>query len=91
MNFEDSLVVSSCLFFSVVRSKETAVWFQAVVVPLFLCSGEECVANEFPEVLVVGAAAAFYRGGRATLEKDKRSTRDFDPTRGFAGQDIKSC
>ena len=50
-----------------------------------VCSGGECVVNEFPEVLVVVTAVAFYRRGRVTLEKDKRSIRDFDPTRGFAG------
>ena len=81
-------MVLGCLLFAVVRSNASLAGLQAVVVPLLFCGGDECVSKESAEVLVVGAAAAFYRRGRAILVKNRQSRWEFDPTKGYAGQDI---
>ena len=86
--FDDSLVVLGCLLLVVGRSKETLAGLHAVVVPLLQRGGEECVAKEFV-VLVVGAAVTFFRRGRTILERNRHPVK-FDPTKGFAGQDIRS-
>ena len=85
---EDSLVVLGCVLFAVGRSNATLVGLQSVVVSKWFCKGDECVTKEFVGFCVVGAATAlFSRRGRATLAKSKQLFWEFDPTRGFAGQD----
>ena len=91
MSFDDSLVVLGCALLAVGRSKETLVWLHAVVVPLLSREGDECVSKEFADVCVVGAAATLFRQGRAIPARNVRLSREFDPTRGFPGQDILSC
>ena len=89
--FEDSLVVLVCLLFAVVISKETLVLAQAVVVPLCRFGGDECAAKETSKDYVVGGATGEPCRGRAILVKNRHSW-EFNPTRGFPGQDIPlSC
>ena len=88
MSFDDSLVVLGCALLAVGRSKETLVWLHAVVVPLLLSEGDECVSKEFAEFWVVGAAAALIQQGRTIPARNVRPSREFNPTRGFPGQDI---
>ena len=89
IGIEDSLVVLGCVLFAVGRSNATLVGLHSVVVSKWFCEGDECVAKEFVGFCDVGAAAAlFSRQGRATLAKSKQLFWEYDPTRGFAGQDI---
>ena len=89
MEFEDLLVVFICLLFSVERSKEVLAWCYAVGVSMTLRGDEECVSNTIFEFLLdVGGAATFSQGGRAILEKNRQSQWGFDPTKGYAGQDV---
>ena len=82
-------MVLGCVLFAVGRSNATLVGLHSVVVSKWFCEGDECVAKEFVGFCVVGAAAAlFSRQGRATLAKSKQLFWEYDPTRGFAGQDI---
>ena len=60
-----------------------------MVEPLLPSSGEECVSKVIPFEYVVGGKAALSTGGSATLQR-KKQEREFDPTRGFAGQDIRN-
>ena len=61
---------------------------QAVVVPLLSCWGDECVSKETVVIFIAGAAAIFERQGRAIPAKSKQLSWEFDPTKGYAGQDI---
>ena len=87
MCFEDLLVVSFCLLSSVARLKECRTLYHAVVEPLVPSSAEKCVVKEIQLVHVVSGAAARPNGGSGILQ-ESRQYRDFDPTRGYAGQDI---
>ena len=89
MSFDDSLVVLGCALLAVGRSKETLAWLHAVVVSLLLSEGDECVSKEFAEFCVVGAAAALIQQGRTIPARNVRLSREFDPTRGFPGQDLR--
>ena len=91
MSFDDPLVVLGCALLVVERSKETLVWLHAVVVPLLTRGGEELVAKEFAEFCVAGAAASLIRQGRTTPARNVQLSREFDPTKGYAGQDILIC
>ena len=86
MDVDGLLVVLNHLLFSVVRSNATLMFLHTVVVPLWKYEGEECVANAFPRLTAGGAVVQIW-GGRAILE-NRRQKRDFDPTKGFPGQDI---
>ena len=90
-SFDDPLVVLGCLLLIVERSNATPTGFHAVVAPLFTRGGDECASKEFVEFWVAGAAATLYRQGRAILIRNRRLSRVFDPTKGFAGQDILPC
>ena len=59
--------------------------------PLFFCGGDECASKEFAVFWTAGAAAALCRRGRATLIRNRQLSREFDPTKGYAGQDILPC
>ena len=77
------------MLFSVARSKEALAQYYAVVVPMVLSGGDECVTNAISEFFQgAGAAATFSRKGRAILEKNRQSQWGFDPTKGYAGQDV---
>ena len=73
------------------RSTEFLKVQHGVVIPLLFLWEEECVSpKEFSVFAVAGrAAAAFYRGGRGAMCKErKHKTRNFDSTRGYPGEDI---
>ena len=88
MGFADSLVVLGCLQFAVGRSNASLAGLQAVAVPLLFCWGDECVSKETVEIFIAGAAAIFDRQGRTIPVKSKWLSWEFDPTKGYAGQDI---
>ena len=91
--FDDSLVVLGCLLLMVGRSNAALVEFHAVTAPLFFRGGGTNVlqAKEFVVLWVAGAAATFCRQGRAILIRNRKLSREFDPTKGYAGQDILPC
>ena len=87
MDFEDSLVVFSCLILSVERSKEFLLLLHAVVVPLQWQREDECVSKVIYKEYNAGGAAAEPCEGSRILDK-KRQPREYNPTRGYPGQDI---
>ena len=90
-DFEDLLVVLVCLLFTVEISKASLAITQVVAVPLCCCKGDECGAKETSKDYVVGGAAKEPCRGRGILVKS-RHTWDYNPTRGYPGQDITlSC
>ena len=89
MNFEDLLVVLRFLLFAAEKLNESLGSLQAVRVPLFQLGGETSVAKVISRMYVVGRAAGEPCRGRTMLVKN-RKLREFDPTRGYPGQDISS-
>ena len=87
MFVEGFLVVLTIFQFSVARSNKGLARHHGVGVPLRLSWGEEWGAKETLFLFVVGAAAASDTGGRTILEK-RRMAREFNPTKGFPGEDI---
>ena len=87
MCIEDLLVVLCFSLLPVVKLKETLGWQQTVVVSLLQNWGEKLVANENTSRYVAGAAAAEACRGRTALGKSGRH-QEFNPTRGYPGQDI---
>ena len=92
MSFDDSLMVLICVLLAVERSKETLTGLQAVVVHLMFCWGDKYVSKESVEfyAYVAGTTAALSQQGRTIPARSVRFSREFDPTKGFAGQDILS-
>ena len=92
MSFDDSLVVLVCVLLAVERSKETLAGLQAVLVHLMFCWGDKYVSKESVEfyTYVAGTTAALSQQGRTIPARSVRFSREFDPTKGFAGQDILS-
>ena len=89
MGIEDSLVVSVFLSLAVERSNAFFALLYAVAVSLVQRGKDECVWKEICEDYVAGGAAGEPRGGTAILVRLRR-TWEFDPTRGYPGQDILS-
>ena len=85
----DFLVVLCFLILVVERSKELLELTHAVRVPLCYFWDEERVSKENTRMYVVGRAAAEPWRGRAVLVKSRKH-REFNPTRGYPGQDILS-
>ena len=88
MCFEELMVVSICLLFSVERSNAAQAVQQGVRVPLLCFLGDECVSKEIL-FYVAGGAVIVFRGGRTTHGKSRQQIRDFDATMGFPGEDIR--
>ena len=89
MLIEDLLVIFICRLFSVVRSRETLEWSQGVGGPLTTFWGEEWGAKEIHILFVAGRAVIKGKGGRTILEK-RRQSREFNPTKGYPGEDVNS-
>ena len=90
-DFEDFLMVLVGLLFTVEISKASLTIAQVVAVPLCCCMGDECGAKETYKEYVVGRAVKEPCGGRGILVKI-RHVWDYNPTRGYPGQDITlSC
>ena len=85
--FEGLLVVLGFVLFCVERSQECRVLCQAVVEPLTPSPAEECVVKVILLVWFAGGAASYMNEGSTILRKSSKK-RDFDPTKGYAGQDI---
>lgn len=90
MRIEYFLVVLGYLVLAVEKLKESLVELHAVRVPLPQHGGESCAVKEFCKDYVVGAATREPCGGKGILTKN-RKLWDFNPTRGYPGQDILSC
>ena len=91
MQYEDFLVVLTCLLFAVGRSKESLRKLHGMGVPLLRSWGEERVSKESSVFYVVGAAMTIFpREGRTALAKRKQGDRDFDSTKGYPGEDGKT-
>ena len=88
MFVEDLLVVLGCFLFCVERSKVARGLYHVVREPLVLALGEECVSKVIRPLIAGGAATK--DGGRTTLQK-REQKREFDSTRGYPGEDIRSC
>ena len=71
------------------RWKEFRRLYHAVREPLVPSSGEQCVSKVIVKVLVVGGKAACTDRGRTALQQ-KRQKREFNPTKGFPGEDIQA-
>ena len=89
MSIDDLLVVLICWLGCVARPKETWTLPHVVVGPLLLGPGEGCVSKVILVVWTAGGAALQTKEGSATLQ-NKKQKREFDPTRGFPGEDIRS-
>ena len=89
MDFADLLVVLCFLLLTVERLKKSLGMFHAVRVPLSQLRGERIVSNAIVRMYVVGRAAAEPSRGRAVLVRSRKH-REFNPTRGYPGQDILS-
>ena len=87
MTFEGFLVVLNFCLFLVARPNESLKLHHGVRVRLLWFWGEGGVSKEILVDYVVGAATTEPLGGRPTLEK-RQKTRDFNPTKGFPGEDI---
>ena len=87
MNFEDLLVVLRFLLFAAEKLNESLGSSHAVRVPLFQSGGETSVVKEIVRMYVVGGATMEPCRGRTMLAKN-RKLREFNPTRGYPGQDI---
>ena len=85
MSVEGSLVVLICFVFCVERSKVARGLYHVVRELLVPASGEECVSKVICLMYAGGAAAK--DGGRTAPQKKKRK-REFNPTRGYPGEDI---
>ena len=85
MSFEDLAVLFVVMQIWVERNWCSAV-FYAVVEPLMHGRIEERVAKEIFLVAVGGGAPAKTRGGRAVPQ----TSRTFDCTKGFPGEDVTS-
>ena len=48
---------------------------------------DRCASNEIWTILAVGGATAVEKGGRAALGKTQEK-REYDPTKGYPGEDI---
>ena len=89
MSIDDLLVFLICWLGCVARPKETWTSLHVVVGPLLLGLGEGCVSKVILVVWAAGGAAPSTMERSATLQ-NKRQKREFDPTRGFPGEDIRS-
>lgn len=88
MRIEELLVVLGCLVCCVERWKEIQRLCQAVREPLAPSVEEQCVSKVIVVVLVVGGKAARIDRGRTALQQ-KRQKREYNPTKGFPGEDIQ--
>lgn len=84
MCIAELLVVLSCNFLCVERSKVFETLYQAVRGPLVPGREEECV---LVFLCFVAGGAASVEGRRATQRRELQK-REFDATRGFPGEDI---
>ena len=89
MDFADLLVVICFLLFTVAKLKESLGLPHVVRVPLWRLGGERIVSKEIARMYVAGGAAAEPWRGRTVLVKSRKH-REFNPTRGYPGQDILS-
>lgn len=89
MNIEDSLVILGFLLLAVARSNEFLGLTHAVRVSLCSFWEEERASKESARMYMAGRAAVEPCSGRAVLAKN-RKLREFNPTRGYPGQDIVS-
>jgi len=87
MNFEDLLVVLGLMLFTVDKFKESFGKQQAMGVPLLLLGGDKDVSKVITRMYVAGRAVTEPCRGRTLLVESKKS---WNPTRGYAGQDIVS-
>ena len=69
MFIDDLLVVLGCLLSWVARSKESRCLYHAVVEPLVLASGEECVAKVSLLRHAVSGVTACTKSGITTLQE----------------------
>ena len=91
MSFVDLLVVLGCLRFAVGRSNASLERLHTVAVSLLSFWGDECVSKETVVIFLAGGAAFCARRGRAIPAKSEQFSWEFDPTKGYAGQDISAC
>ena len=59
-----------------------------VAVSLLSFRGDECVSKETVVIFFVGGATFFARQGRAIPAESVQFSWEYDPTKGYAGQDI---
>ena len=59
-----------------------------MVVSLLSFRGDECVSKETVVIFLAGGAVFFARQGRAIPAQSDQFSWEFDPTKGYAGQDI---
>ena len=90
MRIDELLVVLGCLICWVERWKEFRRLYHAVREPLVPSPGEQCVSKVIVAVLVVGGKTACIDRGRTALQQ-KRQKREFNPTKGFPGEDISTA
>ena len=88
MDFEDSLVVLCFLLLAVARSNELLGLTHTVRVPLCNYWDEERASKESTRMYVAGGAVMEPCSGRAVLVKNRKHW-EFNPTRGYPGQDIQ--
>ena len=89
MRIDELLAVLGCFLCCVERWKEFRELYHAVVEPLVQFSEERCVSKVIVAVLVAGGKAACIERGRTALQQQRGQKREFNPTKGFPGEDIQ--
>ena len=88
MSIEELLVVLGCLICCVERWKEARGLYHAVREPLVPSTEEQREPRVIVVVFFVGGATVYTNRGRTALQQ-KRQNREFNPTKGFPGEDIQ--
>ena len=88
MSIDELLVVLGCFLCCVERLKEIRELYHAVREPLVPLLEERCVSKEIVTTLVAGGKVTCVDRGRTALHQQRGQKREFDPTKGFPGEDI---
>ena len=88
MQFDGSLVVFCFCLFPVERLKEFLRLQHGMGGSLLWIWEDRCASNEIWTILAVGGAAAAEKGGRASTLGKRQKKREFNPTKGYPGEDI---
>ena len=88
MQSDGSLVVLCFCLFPVERLKEFLCLQHGMGGSLLWIWEDRCASNEIWTMFTVGGAAVAKKGGRAFTLGKRQKKREFNPTKGYPGEDI---